>query len=196
MVPLAAMNLSGVPNAITILRILLVPPVVLALLNEHYGVALLLFGIAGASDGLDGYIAKRYHCASRLGSILDSLADKLLLVSTYLSLAWLGLLPLWLVVLVLARDLLIVVGGFTYHRWVGEYEMQPSYMSKLNTASQILLGFLVVLSMSLLPLPALVIDGMIYFVLVTTLWSGADYIWTWSRRAVAVRADKQTKQKR
>jgi cardiolipin synthase len=64
------MNLSQVPNVITVLRVVLVLPVVLALLNEQYGIALILFGIAGASDGLDGYIAKRYDCTSRFGSIL------------------------------------------------------------------------------------------------------------------------------
>ncbi|HED40798.1 MAG TPA: CDP-alcohol phosphatidyltransferase family protein [Chromatiales bacterium] len=182
------MNLSSLPNAITILRIILVLPVVVALLNEHYGIALLLFGVAGVSDGLDGYIAKHYHCTSRLGSILDPLADKLLLVSTYLSLAWLGLLPWWLVLIVMARDLMIVAGGFAYHRVIGEYEMSPSYISKLNTAAQILLGFLVVLSMSLLPLSEQWIDGLIYFVLATTLLSGADYLWTWGRRAISARA--------
>jgi len=186
------MNLSRVPNIITVLRVVLVLPVVLALLNEQYGIALILFGIAGASDGLDGYIAKRYDCTSRFGSILDPLADKFLLVSTYLSLAWLELLPWWLVVIVLVRDLLIVVGGFAYHRLIGEYEMAPSYISKLNTASQILLGFLVVLSMSLLPLAEWLIDGMIYFVLVTTILSGADYVWRWGRRAVTARADDKT----
>jgi len=183
------MNLTQVPNVITVLRVVLVLPVVLALLNGQYGLALILFGVAGASDGLDGYIAKRYDCTSRFGSILDPLADKLLLVSTYLSLAWLGLLPWWLVVVVLLRDLLIVVGGFAYHRFVGEYDMSPSYISKLNTASQILLGFLVVLSMSLWPLSEWVIDGMIYFVLVTTILSGVDYVWIWGRRAMAARAD-------
>lgn len=182
------MNLRDLPNIITILRILLVLPVVVALLNEFYGVALLLFAVAGASDGLDGYIAKRYNCASRLGSILDPLADKLLLVSTYVSLGWLGVLPWWLVVIVLLRDLLIVGGGVAYHHFIGEYEMSPSIISKLNTASQIILGFSVVLSMSLLPLSDAVINGMIYFVLVTTLLSGGDYVWTWGRRAVAARA--------
>jgi len=181
------MKFQDVPNLITILRIVLVLPVVLALLNEHYGVALLLFAVAGASDGLDGYIAKHYDCTSRLGSILDPLADKLLLVCTYLSLGWLGLLPVWLIVTVLLRDVLIVVGGVAYHHFIGEYEMEPSLISKLNTASQILLGFSVVLSMSLLPLSGALIDAMVYFVLVTTLLSGADYIWTWGRRAVAAR---------
>ena len=184
------MNLSQVPNVITVLRVLLVLPVVLALLNEQYGVALILFGVAGASDGLDGYIAKRYDCTSRFGSILDPLADKLLLVSTYLSLAWLELLPWWLVSVVLVRDLLIVVGGFAYHRLIGEYDMSPSYISKLNTVAQILLGFVVVLSVSLLPLSEWVIDSMIYFVLVTTLLSGVDYVWTWGRRAMTVRPDE------
>lgn len=181
------MRFQEVPNAITIMRIVLVLPVVLALLSEHYSIALLLFAIAGASDGVDGFIAKHYGCTSRLGSILDPIADKLLLVSTYLSLAWLGLLPVWLVVIVLLRDLLIVVGGVAYHRYIGEYEMEPSPVSKLNTASQILLGFLVVLSMSLWPLSEALIDGVIYFVLVTTLLSGADYVWIWGRRAMAIR---------
>ncbi len=183
------MKLSLLPNVITVLRVLLVLPVVLALLNEQYGIALILFGVAGVSDGLDGYIAKRYDCTSRFGSILDPLADKLLLVCTFLSLAWLGLLPWWLVAVVLVRDLLIVVGGFAYHRLIGEYDMSPSYISKLNTAAQIVLGFLVVLSMSLWPLSKWVIDGMIYFVLVTTILSGAGYVWTWGRRAMVAHVE-------
>lgn len=181
------MKLRDIPNIITIMRILLVMPVVAALLTEQYGIALLLFAVAGVSDGVDGYIAKHYDCTSRLGSILDPLADKLLLVSTYLALAWLGLLPWWLVAAVLLRDLLIVGGGVAYHHFIGEYEMEPSIISKLNTASQILLGFSVVLSMSLLPLSETVIDGLIYVVLLTTLLSGVDYVWTWGRRAVAAR---------
>ena len=90
------MNRSDIPNIISMLRIILVIPTVMLLLNERYGQALILFAVAGASDGLDGYIAKRYHYVSRLGTILDPLADKLLLVCTYLALGWLGLLPAWL----------------------------------------------------------------------------------------------------
>lgn len=188
------MTLRDLPNWITILRVVLVLPVVVALLSEHYLIALLLFAVAGLSDGLDGYIARHYDSTSRFGSILDPVADKLLLICTYLSLAWLALLPVWLVVIVLLRDVLIVIGGVAYHRLIGEYAMEPSFISKLNTGAQITLALAVVLSMSLWPLSAQLIDGMIYFVLVTTLLSGADYVWTWGRRAMAARGeDKLTR---
>lgn len=127
------MTRADIPNIISVLRIGLVLPVVAALVHEQFTLALLLYTRRGLSDALDGYIAKRYHCASRLGSILDPLADKLLLVSTYVALAWLGLLPVWLVAAVAARDILILVGAVSYHLLIGEYEMKPTLISKLNT---------------------------------------------------------------
>jgi cardiolipin synthase len=184
------MNRSDIPNIISILRIILVIPTIVLLFHERYGQALVLFAVAGASDGLDGYIAKRFNYVSRLGTILDPLADKLLLVSTYVTLAWLGLLPAWLVIAVIARDALIVSGGIAYHYLIGQYDMAPTLISKINTLTQIVLALAVVLSVSVLPLPELqwFVGWMIYITLGTTAISGVDYVWTWGLRAYRARS--------
>jgi cardiolipin synthase len=165
------------------MRILLVLPTVAALASEKFLLALLLFALAGISDALDGYIAKRFHYQSRLGTILDPLADKLLLVATYLVLSWLDLLPWWLAAAVVARDLLILAGAVSFHVFIGEYEMEPTVISKFNTAMQILLGLTVVFSAGVYALPEAVIGWLVLLVLVTTVVSGIDYVWTWSVRA-------------
>ena len=109
------MKRSDIPNIITVFRFLLVPPVVLLLLNHRYGAALIVFGVAGFSDALDGFLAKRYGWSSRMGAIMDPLADKLLLVASFVTLGWLGLIPPWLVALVILRDVVIVIGAMIYH---------------------------------------------------------------------------------
>jgi cardiolipin synthase len=181
---------SDIPNIITIFRFLLVPPVVLLLLNHQYGAALVVFGVAGFSDGLDGFLAKRYGWSSRAGAIMDPLADKLLLVSSFLTLGWLGLIPLWLVALVFLRDFVIVVGAIIYHWFIAYLETTPpTLVSKLNTFTQIMLVLAVVFSQSIQTLPAAWIDVLLYSVLATTIWSGIDYVWTWGHRTWS-RGDK------
>src|SRR5690606_4985135 len=125
-----------IPNLISVLRIILVIPVVWALIAGDFFTALVLFSVAGFSDALDGFLAKHYHWQSRLGSILDPLADKLLLVASFATLTWLGLLPYWLLWMVLGRDVLIVVGALAYHYIVGKFELLPLWSSKVNTAFQ------------------------------------------------------------
>ncbi len=177
------MKPCDIPNIITVFRFLLVPPVVLLMLNQRFGAALIVFGIAGFSDALDGYLAKRYNWTSRLGSLLDPLADKLLLLSAFITLAWLHWIPLWLVSLVILRDLVIVSGAIVYHMRIEQLDAKPSLVSKLNTVAQILLVLAVMFTQAIQELPALWMDVLLYSVLATTIWSGVDYIWTWSRRA-------------
>lgn len=177
------MKPRDIPNLLTVLRFLLVPPVVMLLLNERFGLALILFGFAGFTDGLDGYLAKRNNWTSRLGALMDPLADKLLLVSCFVTLGWLGWIPVWLVVLVVLRDLVIVGGAIVFNMRVERLEARPSMVSKLNTVAQILLVLAVIFSQGMYVLPALWLDILIYSVLATTLWSGFDYVWTWGRRA-------------
>jgi cardiolipin synthase len=181
---------ADIPNLISLLRIVLVLPTVVALANEQFVFALVLFAIAGISDGLDGYIAKRYHYESRLGTILDPLADKLLLVATYVLLALKELLPMWLMITVVGRDLLILAGAGLFYLVVGAYEMAPTLISKFNTLAQILLGLAVVFSQGIYALPAQLIVGLIYLVLATTIASGADYVWTWGSRALRAKAER------
>lgn len=172
-----------IPNIISVIRILLVAPVVWAYYEGEFGLALLLFFVAGVSDAIDGYLAKRYSWQSHLGSILDPLADKLLLVSTYAMLAWIGIIPLWLVATVIARDVIIMGGSFAYYLLYGRYEMQPSLISKLNTTAQIVMILVVVASLSVVEIPSAVNDFLMYFVLGTTVLSGLDYIVTWGVKA-------------
>lgn len=181
------MRLHFLPNLISVLRILLVGPVAWCLLTQRYAEALLLFVVAGISDGIDGYLAKRFSWQSRLGSILDPLADKLLLVTTYLVLAWLEVLPMWLMAAVVARDIVVVGGALAFHWMVGRYAMAPSLVSKANTVAQIVLAVAAVASLSVLPVPPWMLDGMIMVVFATTLLSGADYVWTWGSRAYRTR---------
>jgi cardiolipin synthase len=173
-----------IPNVITALRFLLVPPVVILLLQERFTAALIVFGVAGFSDGLDGFLARRFDWRSRLGGIMDPLADKLLVLSSFITLGWLGLIPAWLVLLVIFRDLVIIAGATFYHMRIEHFEAEPSIASKLNTAAQILLVLTVLYSSGIQTLPAVLMDILLYGVLVTTLWSGFDYAWTWGRRAM------------
>lgn len=178
------MTLRDIPNIISLLRIALVIPVVYLLIQREFSYALILFFIAGISDGLDGYLAKRNNWISRLGSILDPLADKLLLVFSYFTLGWLGEIPMWLVVAVVVRDLIIIVGAIAYHEIIGEYDMMPSWVSKTNTFFQILLVLVVVFSLGAYMLPEKVIDVLVIIVAITTVASGMNYVWVWGRRAI------------
>ena len=184
------MNARDIPNLISILRILLVAPTVYALLDHDYNIALLLFIIAGVSDGIDGALARFYNWQTRLGAILDPIGDKLLLVSCYLALGWLGHLPMMLIVLVLLRDVIIVSGAIMYHMFIEEVSIQPLMISKVNTALQILLVVLVIFSGTELALSELVspliIEFLIWLVYATTISSGIFYIGFWGRRAMSI----------
>ena len=177
------MKASDIPNIITVLRFLLVPPVVLLLLQEQFGLALLMFGVAGFSDALDGYLAKRFNWTSHLGALMDPLADKLLLVSSFITLGWLQLIPLWLVGVVILRDMVIVSGALVYNFRIERLEAEPTMVSKLNTVTQIVLVLAILFSQAVTAMPFLWMDVLLYSVLMTTLWSGFDYVWRWSRRA-------------
>lgn len=175
--------LRHLPNLISLLRILMVPPVAWFIVEQQFGAALSLFVIAGVSDGIDGFLAKHYGWVSRLGSILDPLADKLLLSISFVTLAVMGHLPLWLALLVLGRDLVIVVGGVIYHHLVGRFSLEPTFVSKFNTFLQIALVALVLVRLAGLGLPQWSIDIPIVLLVLSVLMSGGDYIWTWGRRA-------------
>ncbi|MET0047221.1 MAG: CDP-alcohol phosphatidyltransferase family protein [Sedimenticola sp.] len=177
------MKREDIPNLISVLRIFLTLPVVWMLLERQFDIALVLFVVAGVSDGLDGYLAKHYGWTSRLGGLLDPLADKVLLVSSFLSLAVVGMIPVWLVMLVILRDLVIVTGALVYNFRVEELEAEPSMISKVNTVAQIVLVLSVVLDEGLMGLPDLYILAMVWAVAVTTVASGVNYVWVWSHRA-------------
>jgi cardiolipin synthase len=170
-----------IPNLITILRFLLVPAVVLAMLNMRWDWAFAGFLVAGISDGVDGFIARRFNQQSKLGAYLDPMADKVLLVSVFVVMGFIGELPLWLVVTMVSRDALIICAVLLSTVMAHPVEMKPLYVSKANTAAQIVLAAVVLgelaLGLHLDPLrPALIIlSG------VLTMASAAAYLVAWLR---------------
>ena len=176
---------SSIPNCICVLRILLVVPLVQALLAGRYDWALALIFLAGFSDGLDGYLAKTFDWRSRLGGILDPLADKLLLVSVFVTLAYLGLTPLWLAVVVIVRDVVIVSGAVAYNGLIGKVMPEPTAISKLNTGFQLLYILLVIAHQAFAwpSFTAVLVVGA--GVLITSVVSGLDYVLRWGAKALA-----------
>jgi cardiolipin synthase len=173
-----------IPNLITLLRIVLAILIVRLLWQHQYDTALVLFIIAGLSDGLDGFLAKYYGWTSELGGMLDPLADKLLLMGSILMLGWQGDLPAWLVGLAVFRDVLIVSMAIAYHFLIEPFKAEPLLISKLNTLLQLLLVLLVISDAGLLDLPDELLTLLIYLTGLTTFASGATYVWEWSRRAL------------
>ena len=172
------------PNIISIIRILLVIPTVNYLWHNEYGKALTVFFVAGVSDVLDGFLARRFGWVTRLGSILDPLGDKLLMTAIYFTLGLMGQLPVWLVVLVIGRDLVIIAGAVAYRLLVKEITMQHLLISKLNTGFQILLVLILIFYRTFpSQIPVQVINILIYLVAFTTLASGIAYVLIWTQRA-------------
>jgi len=177
------MSLRWLPNAISLFRIALVVPILLLIVEERYDVALILFFVAGFSDGLDGYLAKRFDWHTRLGALLDPIADKLLVAGTFVILVYTDHIPVWLAVIVILRDVIIVGGAAAYNFLVGPVEGEPTRISKLNTALE-LLFVLFVLSHAAFGWPADISITVIgAAVLATVVISGVDYVWSWTRRA-------------
>lgn len=179
------MSLSWIPNAISFFRIVLIAPILWMIAKGEFGWALALFFIAGFSDGLDGYFAVRFEWQSRLGALLDPAADKLLITGMFITLAWIGQIPVWLAVIVILRDVVIVAGALAYNYLVKPVPGEPTRISKLNTALQMLF-VLFVLSRAGFGWPdKITITLLGAAILVTVVISGVDYVWSWSRRAKA-----------
>ena len=171
------------PNLICLIRLALVWPVVVTLHAGQYVAALALFMTAAVSDGLDGYLAKRFNWTSELGKILDPLADKLLLVTVFVECAWLRLTPWWLTAAVVARDVLIGLGALTFRLWFGPLRGRPTAISKVNTGAQLAYVTLVLLNAASGMPPREVRDAWGLLTLATTVVSGVHYVLTFTRRA-------------
>ncbi|MFO7478602.1 MAG: CDP-alcohol phosphatidyltransferase family protein [Methyloceanibacter sp.] len=169
----------NIPNTITLGRIVLVPLIVWLIITHEMTAAFLLFLLAGFSDAADGFLAKRYGWRSELGAYLDPIADKALLVSIYVTLGFAGHLPVWLVIAVVSRDILIV--GAVVLSWMlsQPVQMQPLMISKANTLSQILLAGLVLAELGFgLGLHDLV-KMLVWVTGTLTILSAAAYFWSW-----------------
>jgi cardiolipin synthase (CMP-forming) len=181
--------LRFIPNALCILRMLLVVPVAWLLLRSEFWLTLWVFAFAAFTDGLDGFLAKRCGWTSELGKILDPLADKILLVGVFITLAATGLVPAWLAAVAVSRDVIISAGAITYNSLYGNPQGNPTWISKLNTLCQIGYVLLIVGTQAVHIFPerwvwiAVTVLGALVFV--TTIVSGIDYVLTYSHKAIA-----------
>jgi cardiolipin synthase len=177
--------LRHLPNFICLVRIALIWPTIDALYSGKYWTALALVAICAVSDGLDGWLAKRFNWTSHLGKILDPLADKLLLVSLFLAATWIHLLPWWLTAVVVARDVMIGGGAVIYRIFFGRLHGRPTIVSKINTGMQLAVALAAILGAATgLPTPEMV-TALAIVTLLTTVVSGADYLSVFTRRALA-----------
>lgn len=173
----------SLPNTISLARLLSVPLTVWLLLVDQMMAAFVLFVLAGVSDAVDGFLAKRYDNVTELGSYLDPLADKTLLVAIYVTLGLQQHLPIWLVILVVFRDLMIV-GGALLQGLLGEaIRVAPLMISKVNTTAQITLAAVVLGQLALDLSLTLLVQVLTLVVAATTVLSGGRYVMQWARRA-------------
>lgn len=178
------MILRHIPNALTVLRLILIAPFLMYLNHQEYVHALYIFFLAGLTDCLDGWLARHFHWQSTFGSFIDPLADKLLVASSFISLAIIGVLPWWLVALVFLRDLSISIAIIFWYFYIQrKLDFQPSLLSKINTLLQLGLVTLCLLELAYFDLPDLILNGLIGITAFTTATSYIHYIWAWSRKA-------------
>ncbi|MDJ1157154.1 CDP-alcohol phosphatidyltransferase family protein [Chelatococcus sp. SYSU_G07232] len=173
------------PNLITIARLFLVPLIVAMIGAGRWQFAFVLFVVAGVSDAVDGFIARRFNMKSELGAYIDALADKALLVSIYVSLSIVGVLPGWIAILVVSRDLMILMAVIVSWLMDKPVEIKPLVVSKANTAAQISFAALVLGARAFGVDLGLVEDAVMAVVAVLTLISAGAYLAVWLRHMAA-----------
>jgi len=171
----------NLPNVITLGRILLVPVIVWAIASNQMAIAFVIFVVAGVSDAIDGFLAKRFNMTTEIGALLDPVADKALLVSIYVTLGISGDIPRWLVILVVSRDFMIV--GAVIISWIldNPVPMKPLMVSKLNTVAQVAFAALVLASLGFGFSTAPYEIVLMSCVTVLTLLSVSFYLVEWAR---------------
>ena len=183
--------LRQLPNLISSIRIILIVPIAVSLVQHRFSDTLWLFAIAALSDAVDGFLAKRCGWQTDLGGMLDPAADKLLLATVCITLAMMGAIPVWLMAAVIARDCVIVLGAVSYTVLLGRVEARPSVISKLNTLCQITYILGVIGAQWAAWPPSWVIVSLGAAVLFTVVVSGIDYVLVYGRQAIQARARQE-----
>ncbi len=168
-------SVMNLPNFLTLVRIFLTPLLVIFLINDRYTHALMVFAVAGVTDGLDGFLARVLHQKTRLGAILDPIADKTLLSSAYVTLAITRQVPSWFAVVVISRDLIIVAGVLILFLTVGSIDIKPTIVGKMTTFFQLITA-LAILSKTVFKEPNIALDGLYVFTTILTVFSGLQYV--------------------
>ena len=182
-----ALRVLNVPNIITLIRLGLVPAMAYYLADEAYEIALPIFLFAALSDLADGYIARKFKLVSTFGATLDPIADKLSMLVATVLLAWQTLLPLWLAVAIVARDIIIVVGALAFLLVRGRLDIAPTRLSKVNTFIEFAVLLLVMAAAAGWIEAGRWMPTVFVVVLMTVVGSGAQYVWLWVRKAVTGR---------
>jgi cardiolipin synthase len=173
----------NVPNSITLVRLGLIPVTAYYLWVEAYGIALPIFLAAALSDFADGYIARKFKITSALGAALDPVADKLIMLVTTVLLAWQELMPIWLAIAIVARDIIILVGALAYRLLIGRLKIAPTWLSKVNTLMEFVVLLLVMANGAGWIETGAWMSTMFVIVFATVIASGAQYVWLWGRKA-------------
>lgn len=174
-----------IPNIITGARIACVPFFVWLLFHHQYERSLILVFLMGLSDGLDGFLARCYNWKTTLGAYLDPLADKIMLLTAFVCFAVLGWIPWWLATIVIARDVVLLIGAVAYHLRTRRLTMEPLAISKVNTFMQIVFAVTLIYT-QVWPIHPQIISMLMTIVACTTLASGSQYIVEWSWRAAKI----------
>ncbi|MCF7821372.1 MAG: CDP-alcohol phosphatidyltransferase family protein [Mariprofundaceae bacterium] len=176
-------TILNVPNILTLARIIITPVIVYAILSDEAVMALVLMIAAGITDMLDGAIARYFNQRTTVGAYLDPLADKLMLISMFVTLFIIGEVPLFLFLAVIFRDVIIVVGAIAYEMVTHSLKMEPSMVSKVTTFMQIVYVVTLLLHMAS-PLEEIWIERVMWATFVITCISGLHYLLVWTRKAV------------
>jgi cardiolipin synthase len=166
----------GLPNWLTILRILLIPVFVTLLVYRRAGWALLVFCLASFTDLLDGYIARTQGRQTRLGAFLDPMADKLLLTSGFVTLTWLKVLPFWITAVVVSRDVVLSLGVLVIHVAGGAVHPAPTWIGKLSTAFQMATVLAAMASVYFQLVPTSATEALAWMTAALTITSGLQYV--------------------
>ena len=184
------MSLRWLPNAITIARLLSALPLLWLLRGQAYQAAFWLAVVAGASDALDGFLAKHFDWRSALGGMLDPLADKLLINSCFVGLWWTAHVPNWLLALIMGRDVVVLFGAWIWWRMLGAFKPTPSLLSKLTTTVQLVLAAVLLAHLAMAWFTDAALQALILACAVLTLASGMDYVLRYGRRAWRLRKER------
>lgn len=191
-----ATKFRHLPNAISVMRMVLVVPAGWLLWQSAVAEALVLIAVAGLSDAVDGLLARRYNWRTRFGAIADPAADKLLSLVVFVVLAVQGHVPWWLLGIVVGRDLVIVFGAMAYRQVLGNFDVQPTLLSKVNTGLQVVMLLLVVVGLAdfgwVAAMASTVVDPVGFVVVgISCVLSGLHYVVVWSLRAASGIRERQ-----
>ncbi len=170
------MIISSIPNLLTVFRFFLVYPIVISILEENYQITLFFFFLAGISDYLDGYLARKFSWESRFGKIFDPISDKVLVIATLISLSLVGEINIYLTMFLLSRDLFIIVGVILSSLLLDKYEIRPYFSGKFNSfVLMTYLGF-VILEVTFSFIPIVFLNFLMAILLITSIYSVVEYL--------------------